>query len=146
MAQTQYIDVNNNEVDASTKLDLSRPNYETPYGETHKDSVKALLDKIFTYIDSSTPIGVFDKTTKEPITDYKKIDENSIINQGVFSITNYIWGVMYSSLLSATKATGGERYKDYVEHRFQFLAVVAPNSRKYCLKATRRPTPRCVKY
>jgi rhamnogalacturonyl hydrolase YesR len=120
----QYVDTK--KVDASTKLYLAKPGYKTPYGETSTDSVKALIDRVLSYLEQATPVGVIDKNTKEPITDYKQIDKNSIINQGTFSITNYMWGVTYSSMLNASKVTGDERYKKYVESRFQFLTEVAP--------------------
>ena len=141
LVHAQYIDLKNDKVDASTKLYLLRPSYETPYGETNKDTVKDLLDKVFNYIDSATPIGVLDKNTKEPISDYKKINENSIINQGGFSMTNYMWGVTYSSLLSATKATGDNRYKDYVREHFQFLSEVAPYFKKVLHEDNKKADP-----
>ncbi len=120
----QYVDTK--KVDAATKLYLAKPGYKTPYGETSSESVKAVIDRVLYYLEETTPTGVIDKNTKESITDYKKIDKNSIIKQGTFSITNYMWGVTYSSMLSAAKITGDERYKKYVADRFQFLAEVAP--------------------
>ena len=123
-ANAQYVDTK--KVDAATKLYLAKPGYNTPYGETTPENVKALMDRVLSYIEDSSPMGVIDKDTKEPITDYKKIDKNSILKRGKFSLTNYTWGVTYSSMLSASKITGDERYKKYVEDRFQFLTEVAP--------------------
>ncbi len=123
-ANAQY--VKTDKVDASTKLYLAKPGYKTPYGETNPEAVKAVIDRVLHYLEEATPTGVIDKNTKEPITDYKKIDKNSIITQGTFSITNYMWGVTYSSMLSAAKITGDDRYKKYVVDRFQFLTEVAP--------------------
>jgi len=125
----QYVDTK--KVDAATKLYLAKPDYKTPYGATNPEAVKALMDRVLSYIEESTPMGVVDKNTKEPITNYKKIDKNSIINQGKFSITNYMWGVTYSSMLSAAKITGDDRYKKYVTDRFQFLSEVAPYFVRY---------------
>jgi len=120
----QYVDTK--KVDASTKLYLAKPGYKTPYGETSPEAVKVIIDRVLSYLEETTPTGVIDKNSKETITDYKKIDKNSIIKQGKFSITNYMWGVTYSSMLSAAKITGDERYKKYVADRFQFLSEVAP--------------------
>ncbi|MFK7978431.1 MAG: glycoside hydrolase family 105 protein, partial [Saprospiraceae bacterium] len=120
----QYVDTK--KVDASTKLYLAKPGYKTPYGEPSPDSIKAVMDRVLHYLEETTPLGIRNKNTKEPIIDYKKIDKNSIINQGTFSITNYMWGVTYASMLNAAKLTGDKRYKKYVEDRFQFLAEVAP--------------------
>ena len=119
----QYVDTK--KVDASTKLYLAKPGYKTPYGETSPEAVKAVIDRVLHYLEETTPTGVLDKNTKKPITDYKKIDKNSIIKQGTFSITNYMWGVTYSSMLSAAKITGDDRYKKYVVDRFQFLSEAA---------------------
>jgi unsaturated rhamnogalacturonyl hydrolase len=120
----QYVDTK--KVDAATKLYLAKPGYKTPYGETSPESVKAIIDRVLSYLEEATQTGVIDKNTKEPISDYKKIDKNSIIKQGTFSITNYMWGVTYSSMLNAAKITGDERYKKYVADRFLFLVEVAP--------------------
>ena len=120
----QYVETK--KVDAATKLYLAKPGYKTPYGEINPEQVKSVMDRILNYLEESTPIGVLDKNTKEPITDYKKIDRNSIIHQGTFSITNYMWGVTYASMLNAYRITGDARYKNYVADRFQFLSEVAP--------------------
>jgi rhamnogalacturonyl hydrolase YesR len=123
-ANAQYVDTK--KVDAATKLYLAKPDYKTPYGITSPEAVKAIIDRVLHYLEETTPTGVIDKNTKEPIADYQMIDKNSIIKQGTFSITNYMWGVTYSSMLSAAKITGDERYKNYVADRFQFLTEVAP--------------------
>jgi len=114
------------EVNAATKLYLSQANYATPYGETTPEQIKDVMDRVLGFLEETTPPGVIDKTTKKEITDYKKIDKNSIIKQGVFSITNYMWGVTYSAMLNAAKITGDERYKNYVKDRLQFLSEVGP--------------------
>ena len=121
----QYVETDR--VDASTRLYLAKPGYKTPYGETTPEAVKALMDRVLNYLEEVTPTGVVDKNTKEAVTRYQDIDENSIVNQGVFSITNYMWGVTYASMLSAAAITGDERYREYVEDRFRFLAEVAPH-------------------
>jgi rhamnogalacturonyl hydrolase YesR len=113
-------------VNAATKLYLTQPEYTTPYGETTPEKIKSVMDRVFAFLEQTTPMGVIDKNTREPITDYKKIDRNSIIKQGTFSITNYMWGVTYSAMLHAAEITGDQRYKKYVADRFQFLAQVAP--------------------
>ncbi len=113
-------------VDAATKLYLAKPGYNTPDGETSPEEVKAAIDRVLYYLEEATPTGVIDKNTKEEITNYRKIDENSIIRQGTFSITNYMWGVTYSSMLRAAKITGDERYNKYVEDRFGFYPKYPP--------------------
>ena len=135
----QYVDTK--KVDAATKLYLAKPGYHTPYGETSPEEVKAAIDRVLYYLEEATPTGVIDKNTKEEISNYKKIDENSIIRQGTFSITNYMWGVTYSSMLSAAKITGDERYNKYVEDRFQFLSEVAPHFAPFLPEDNKKADP-----
>jgi len=45
----QYVDTK--KVDASTKLYLAKPGYKTPYGETSPDSIKAVMDRVFHYLE-----------------------------------------------------------------------------------------------
>ncbi len=113
-------------VDAGTKLYLSQADYKTPYGPTTPDAVKEVIDRVYTFIDQSTPMGVIDTKTQDPITDYSQIDKNSGLEKGIFSLTNYTWGVTYSAMLQAYEITGDERYKAYVSDRFQFLTEVSP--------------------
>lgn len=113
-------------VDAGTKLYLSQPDYKTPYGESSPEQIKSVIDRVLLYLDESTPVGVVDKFTEEPILDYSKIDKNANIIKGTFSITNYMWGVTYAAMLNAAKITGDNNYKNYVAKRFQFLSEVAP--------------------
>jgi len=87
----QYVDTK--KVDASTKLYLAKPAYKTPYGETSPEAVKVIIDRVLSYLEETTPTGVIDKNTKKPITDYKKIDKNSIIKQGKFSGCIYFFGI-----------------------------------------------------
>jgi rhamnogalacturonyl hydrolase YesR len=114
------------EVDAATKLYLSRPDYESPYGIVGPEEIKAVTDRILLYLKGATPVGVIDQQSGKEITDYTKIDRNSHIVKGTFSLTNYTWGVTYSSMLAASEITGDQRYRDYVSERFRFLSGVAP--------------------
>jgi len=118
------------EVTAATKLYLTQPRYATPYGETTLEEIKEVMDRVFVFLDETTPIGVIDKNTKKEINDYDKIDKNSIIRQGIFSITNYMWGVTYSAMLNAAEITDDQRYKNYVKKRLRFLAEVGPYFQK----------------
>lgn len=92
--------------DSNSPLHLLKPDYKVPHGELHKDSVKAVVDRVFAYIDEVTPAQM---------TDGK-------INQGTFRLTSYEWGVTYDALLDAAKVTGDTRYSDYVNNRLGFLA------------------------
>lgn len=95
--------------DSNSPLHLLQPDYVTPYGALHPDSVKADIDRVFAYIDEVTPAKVVDGK----------------INQGTYRLTSYEWGVMYDALLDAAKITGDKKYSDYVSDRIRFLASFA---------------------
>lgn len=95
--------------DSTTPLHLLQPDYKTPYGQLNPDSVKADIDRVFTYINEVTPAKM---------TDGK-------VNQGTYRLTSYEWAVMYDALLDAAKITGDKKYSDYVSDRIRFLAEEA---------------------
>lgn len=112
--------------DSNTPLHLMQPEYQTPYAVVDTLSAKATIDRVLAFLDKATPTKVLDKETKEEITDYSKIDENSELERGQFRLTSYEWGVTYSAMLHVAEITGDGRYRDYAANRFKFLADVAP--------------------
>ena len=112
--------------DFNTPLHLMKPDYKTPYKILTTDEVKAVLDRIFVFLDKATPTKVIDKNTKSEITDFSKIDKNSMLERGTFRLTSYEWGVTYSAMLLVAQNTGDNQYKKYNADRFNFLGNVAP--------------------
>ena len=124
--QAQNIATKEKMTDANDALHLLKPAYHIPYGVVNKADIKMVLDRVLNFLEEATPIKVLNKDTKAVITDYSKIDKNSVLEPGVFRLTSYEWGVTYSGMLLAAQNTGDERYKKYVADRFGFLADVAP--------------------
>jgi len=89
-------------------------------------SIKVDLDRVFDFLNANTPARLVDRETKAPVTDFKKINTNSIIEEGRFGIHTYEWGVTYSSMLRAAEITGDKRYADYVYERFNFIGDIYP--------------------
>lgn len=116
--------------DSNTPLHLLAPDYKVPYGELQAESVKTSLDRVLSYLDKETPALVINKNTQSVVSDYSKIDENSQLKQGAFRLASYEWGVTYSGMLEAAKATSDMRYNDYVADRFKLLSETAPYFRK----------------
>lgn len=110
----------------SESLHTAKPDYSTPYGSPKIEEVTHLLNRIHSYLDTTTPIRVINKTTKEEIKDFSKIDTNAIVDRGDFSLTSYEWGVTYAAMLAASKATGDPRFAQYTTQRLNFLAEIAP--------------------
>ncbi|MDR1763904.1 MAG: glycoside hydrolase family 88 protein [Dysgonamonadaceae bacterium] len=112
--------------DAGNTLHSQRPDYQMPYKEWKAEEIKSLLDRIFTFIDKSTPAKVIDKKTGKEIGNYAEIDENSALQTGAFRLTSYEWGVTYYAMLEMADASGDRRYFDYAASRLRFLAETAP--------------------
>ena len=116
--------------DATTPLHLLKPNYPIPYGIPKPEEVVAVLNRVHRYLDSVTPIGFVNEKTGEEITDYSKIDENTILKRGDFRIVSYEWGVTYAGMLLATEATGDPRFREYTEKRLAFITSAASSFKK----------------
>ena len=108
--------------DVNTPLHLMKPDYPVPYGAPAKENVKAVLDKVFNYLDAVTPAQMINKQTGEAINDINKLDTNTIVKPGDFRLTSYEWGVTYSAMQRAAETTGDSKYSDYVKTRFDFLS------------------------
>ena len=112
--------------DSNTPLHLMKPDYKTPYGVAKPEEVKAVIDRILVFLEKATPTKVIDKDTKAEITDFSKINKNSLLERGQFRLASYEWGVTYAGMLLDAETTGDARYTKYVFDRFNFLSNVAP--------------------
>ena len=124
--QAQSVPLKEKMNDFNTPLYLMKPVYATPYGEVKPEDVKAVIDRVLTFLEVATPTKVINKDTKAVITDFSKIDKNSVLERGTFRLASYEWGVTYSGMLLAAQTTGDSRYLKYVSDRFVFLSEVAP--------------------
>ena len=89
-------------------------------------SIKVDLDRVFNFLNNNTPARLLDRDTQNPVTDYNKIDANTVIERGRFGLHTYEWGVTYSSMLRAAEILGDRRYADYVYLRFNFIGDIYP--------------------
>ena len=117
--KAQYVSGKGNDV--TTPLHLIKPDYVTPYGETTKENVKEVLDRVYSYLDTVTPAQLINPRTKENIADISKADTGSIFKQGDFRLTSYEWGVTYTGMLEAGLATGDKKFIDYTIQRVNFI-------------------------
>ncbi|TFW33697.1 glycoside hydrolase family 88/105 protein [Massilia horti] len=107
---------------ADAMLHALEVKYPTPYRAMDAAEVKAVLDRVFTYLDRTTPAEIINKTTGAPVTDLSSADPEAVLKPGDFRLTSYEWGVTYSGMLAAGAATGDKRYTDYVMKRHQLLS------------------------
>ena len=120
--------------DNNTPLHLMKPAYRVGYGVSTPEQVKKTMDDVLRYIDAETPAILVDKNTGEEVKDLKKANVDTQLKQGGFRLTSYEWGVTYSGVLAAYKATGDDAYRDYVTKRHQLLADIAPVFQKIYAK------------
>jgi rhamnogalacturonyl hydrolase YesR len=119
--------------DSNTPLHLMKPNYKIPYGVMKVEDVRNVVDRVFIFLDKSTPTRIINKETKEEIGDLSQPDKNARIENGQFRLTSYEWGVTYAGMLLVAETTGDTRYSKYVADRFSFLAIAAPYFQKLYL-------------
>lgn len=116
--------------DSNTPLHLLQPAYKVPYKELTTTEIKTDIDRILRYLEKNTPTRVVSKKTGKVITDYKNLPADAQLERGAFRLASYEWGVTYSAMMAAAKATGDANYMKYVTDRFNFLAEVAPHFRE----------------
>jgi rhamnogalacturonyl hydrolase YesR len=85
------------------------------------EDITAVLNRIFTYLDASTPAKVIDRDTKIAVTDMSKLTPGSIFEPGVFRLISYEWGVAYGAMLAASEATGDPKFKEYTIKRMNLI-------------------------
>jgi unsaturated rhamnogalacturonyl hydrolase len=96
--------------------------YPTRYQPMSTAESKAVLDRVLTYLERTTPAELIDKTTGAAIPDVTRANPQAVLKPGDFRLTSYEWGVTYTGMLAAGAATGDQRYLDYVIRRHQLLA------------------------
>ncbi len=96
--------------------------YPTPYRAMEAAEIKAVLDRVFAYLDRTTPAELIDKTTGAAITDVSTANPNAVLKPGDFRLNSYEWGVTYIGMLAAAQATGDARYQDYMTKRHTLLS------------------------
>jgi unsaturated rhamnogalacturonyl hydrolase len=112
--------------DVTAPLHALKVDYPVPYNAMSREDVIKTIDKVFNYLDKTTPAELINKANGSPVSNASQIDTNTIIKPGDFRLYSYEWGVTYSALLLAAETTGDKKYSDYVKQRFDFLAKWLP--------------------
>ncbi len=136
-ATAQYVTQHGN--DATTPLHLLKPAYDIPYGETTQQNVKAVLDRVYNYLNAVTPMELINKNAEKVL--ITNADATSILKKGDFRLTSYEWGVTYTGMLEAAAATGDERFTKYTVDRVNFLGDVVKHYKNYLLQNKGAMTP-----
>lgn len=111
--------------DSNTALHAIQPEYTVPYGSGQTEEISAVLKRILTYLDASTPAKIVDRKTNTVITDNSKLTADAIFEPGVFRLISYEWGVAYGAMLLAGEATGETEFRDYTLKRMNLIGEVS---------------------
>ncbi|MBS1563282.1 MAG: glycoside hydrolase family 88 protein [Bacteroidetes bacterium] len=112
--------------DVTAPLHAMKPDYPGGYGAPAAGEIKAVLDRIYQYLDRVTPAQLVDKKTGTAVADIKKADTATVFAPGDFRLLSYEWGVVYSGMLQAAEATGDAHFSQYVYKRQALIADAFP--------------------
>jgi unsaturated rhamnogalacturonyl hydrolase len=115
------------DVDAETQIRSGTlaPAYPVPYEPASTAQIKAVLDRVLTFLETASPVRIVDRDTSQPVADLTHLPARPAFAPTPFLLTSYEWGVTYSGMLHAAAATGDLRYRDYVDTRLGAITAVA---------------------
>ncbi len=112
--------------DVTAPLHTMRPDYPVPYSVPSESNVKNVLDRVFHYLDSTTPPAFINKVTGAVVADVSNPDTGIVFKPGDFRLTSYEWGVTYGSMLLVTETTGDKKFAEYAKKRLEMIAHALP--------------------
>jgi rhamnogalacturonyl hydrolase YesR len=115
------------DMDAATQIrsGMIAPAYPVSYESASPAQIKAVLDRVLTYLETESPVRIVDRYTRQPVADLAHLPDRPAFAPTAFLLTSYEWGVTYSGMLHAAAATGDPRYRAYVDERFKAIATLA---------------------
>jgi unsaturated rhamnogalacturonyl hydrolase len=111
--------------DTNTPLHALQPDYPVPYGPMKAEDITAVLNRVLTYLDVSTPAKIIDRQAKTEIADLKKLTPGANFEPGVFRLISYEWGVAYGAMLLAGDVTSEAKYTEYTNKRINLIASLS---------------------
>lgn len=127
--------------DVTAPLHALQPDYPVPYNPPTTAAVKQVLDRVFNYLDGSTPAEFINRGSGVVLTNVGAADTNTIFKPGDFRLTSYEWGVTYSGMLQVGAATGDKKYSEYTTRRMQLIADAVPVFKSLFEKYRNRSNP-----
>ena len=119
------IQVNAQVNDVTTPLHRLQPDYPTPYTVPTQDSITAVLDRVYKFLEENTTNKAISEATGAEIVDIKDLKGKIDFAPGAFRVTSYEWGVTYAGMLLASEVTGKDYYADYTNDRLRLIANIA---------------------
>lgn len=115
--------------DSNTPLHLLHPDYQTPNEIPVVDEIAKVLDRVYDYLEATTPTQIIDSDTESEISDFNTLASinNIAFKPGDFRLISYEWGVTYAGMLLAGQTTGDKKYTEYTLKRMQFILDLYPH-------------------
>ena len=107
--------------DSDTPLHMLQPDYPTVYGKTTTADITKVLNRVYGYLDATTPAKLIDKVTGKEITNYTTAGNNAVLKPGDYRLISYEWGVTYAGMLLAGQETGDTKFTEYTNRRIKFI-------------------------
>lgn len=110
--------------DNTVRGDAGAGVYRVPYHRPTVDEVRAVIERVFAFVDHASPTRVIDETTGAEITDRTRVIESAIADRGdggAFNPWQYTMGVTHAGMLRAAAVTGDARYSGFVRRHVQFI-------------------------
>lgn len=127
--------------DVTAPLHALQPDYPVPYTLPTVPAVKKVMDRVFDYLDATTPPAFVNKVTNAEVTTATGADTSSIFKPGDFRLTSYEWGVTYSAMILASNTTKDPKYLDYAKKRLELIANYISVFRPLYQKTPRNSNP-----
>jgi unsaturated rhamnogalacturonyl hydrolase len=126
--------------DVTAPLHALQPDYPVPYNPPTTAAVKQVLDRVFNYLDGSTPAEFINRGSGTVLANVSAADTNTIFKPD-FRLTSYEWGVTYSGMLQVGAVTGDKKYSEYTTRRMQLIADAVPVFKPLFEKYRNRSNP-----
>ncbi|MFL6618004.1 MAG: glycoside hydrolase family 105 protein [Povalibacter sp.] len=110
-------------------------NYPTPYAPATVEQIRASLERVHHYLEQASPVQAIDADSGERVTDLSRLPTHVALARTDLLILSYEWGVTYSGMLLAAKATGDKRYTEYTDARVSALALLANHAKAHPVQA-----------
>ncbi|MCU7549429.1 glycoside hydrolase family 88 protein [Chitinophagaceae bacterium LB-8] len=127
--------------DGNTPLHMLQPDYPTRYGKTTVQDIKQVLDRVYGYLNATTPAKLINKESGNKVSNYGSPGKNSVFEKGDFRLISYEWGVTYAGMLQAGQVTGDQKFIDYTSERFQLISDIIPYYKEVLAKDSAEITP-----
>lgn len=112
--------------DANTSLYNVYSEYNFPYFVPTRENITEKLVRITHFLEKSTAKNIIDPHSGKIITDYSDIIPDFELEKGDFRPYTYEWGVTYSGMFKAARATGEGCFSQYALSRLKLLKNVLP--------------------